>query len=177
MLLLLILCTACGGGGGTPTAPGVPVTPTPVPIDISGVWTGTATSLADSGTCVAQLSSAGTVPSRWVFTGAAGLFQGTETLNDGLACEFSVSVSGNSVALRVELARSRPECGIQEYRCVPSTERVRLELDVDRTTFGGEISGNRMELSGTAVWRAYDVSSGRRLEDYSAPGVQSLTKN
>jgi len=112
-----------------------------------------------------------------VFTSTGGLFQGSQTLL-AITCEFSASVSGNHLTLRADLARSRPECGtMQEIRCLSGSQRIRLELDVDRTTFGGEISGNRLELSGTAIWRAYEIGSGRRLEDYNAPGVQSLTKN
>jgi len=138
---------------------------------------GTATSLPDSGTCLAEVSQTGTAAVRWLFVRSAHSFQATETvLMSGFTCEFVATVSGTTITIRPDLARSQRSCGVHEVYCQPVDKRLRIELEVDRSAFSGEVRGNHMDLSGVSVWRAYDVATGKRLEDYQAPGTLSLDR-
>jgi len=93
VLLLLVVAAGCvgGGGGSRPTEP-----PPAANASIQGTWTGTATSLSASGTCLADNFQPLTVSVRWLVQQTGTSFTASETLNNAITCPFAGTVSGNS---------------------------------------------------------------------------------
>ena len=172
LLLVLTLLIGCGDGGGRgPTEP-----PPPRPdANIDGFWTGTASSLAARGTCLAQSFLPVTVAVDWTIRQTGDSFTATEVLNGAQVCAFTGTVQGNRVDFRPDLSRSQGTCGVQNLAC-SGLRPVQIELSTSRSDMIGIVDGNRMTITSTAVWRAFDRESGNSLGDYEVSGRQDLTR-
>jgi len=169
--LFLAAGLSCSGGGSGPSEPPAPS------VSIQGIWTGTATSVSASGTCLADNFHPATVPVRWEITQSGADFIGTQTLNNAITCPFFGTVSGSTVLFFPLASSSTPACTVQSVVCPSNPGRVlKIELHTDRTLQTATVTGNRMSASGSAVWRVTDVQTGQLIGEYTVQGTQSLQK-
>lgn len=171
-LLILTLLPGCSDGAGSPTEP----EPTPQPTaNINGFWSGTAASLSARGTCLAGEFLPVTVAVDWSIRQTGTSFTATEVLNGVQVCAFTGTVRGDRVTFEPDLARSQGVCGAQNLAC-PGLRPVRIELSTARSDMVGIVDGNRMTITSTMVWRAFDRDTGNSLGDYEVSGRQDLTR-
>jgi hypothetical protein len=170
-LLILALLTGCGDGGGRG-----PTEPSPRPdVNINGFWTGTASSLTARGTCLADSFLPVTVAVDWSIRQTGDSFTATEVLNGAQVCAFTGTVRGDRVTFRPDLSRSQGVCGLQNLAC-SGLRPVQIELSTSRSGMIGVVDGNRMTITSTTVWRAFDRETGNSLGDYEVAGRQELTR-
>jgi hypothetical protein len=146
---------------------------------IQGTWTGTATSLSASGTCLADNFQPLTVPVRWIFQQTGGSFTAMETLNNAITCPFTGTVSGNTVTFAPGLARSPAGCGDQDLPCISTRGGIQLvhaALQASRSIETGTVNGSQMKLAGTSIWKVTDVQTGAALGEFQVTGSQDLQK-
>lgn len=167
-LALLIGCDGSGGGGPTEPRPGPDV-------NINGFWSGTASSLSAQGTCLADEFLPVTVPVDWSIRQTGSTFTATEVLNGAQVCAFTGTVRGDRVDFRPDLGRSQGVCGLQNLAC-PGLRPVQIELSTSRSDMIGDVDGNRMTITSTMVWRAFDRETGNFLGEYEVRGRQDLTR-
>ncbi len=168
-----------GGGGGSPTAPPAPG---PSPANISGAWTGTTTTTAISGTCLADTGTAGGLPltlsSDWVVRQDGSSIAVSRTINHLLTCGFVGTIQGSTFSLRYDFSNSPPACGptLQSVCTVPRFRPIRLELQPDRSSFSGTVSGSTMTVRAAGISKVYDAGSGQYLGEFESQGVDELRR-
>lgn len=179
-LTLVAAATGCGGGGGgSPTAPSPP---TPSPTNISGAWTGTSTTTAVSGTCLADTATAGGLPftlsSDWVVQQAGSSISVSRTINHVLTCAFTGTIQGSTFSLRYDFSNSPPACGpsLETVCTVPRFRIVRLEFQLDQSAHSGTVSGSTITMNGTGISKVYDARSGEYLGEFESRGVDELRR-
>jgi hypothetical protein len=159
-----------GGGGSSPTEPSNPSA------SIQGTWTGTATSVSASGTCLARDFRPLTVPAKWVIQQSGATFTGQQTLNNVITCPFRGTVSGSSVSFVPEAGGSA-FCTVQTIICSNDPGRIlRMELRADRAVQAGTVAGDRISASGSSTWRITVAQTGQVVGDYEVRGTQELRR-
>lgn len=172
LLTALLVLAACGGGGGS----GGPTEPPPVPdANVQGSWSGTASTVAARGTCLAEGFLPVTVPVIWTMRQNGTSVVGVEQLNVAQTCAFTGTVRGNTVTFALEARSSDGTCSRQNLACA-GTRAVQIELVPGSTTFIGTVDGNRMRIDSVSVWRVTETSTGNNLGEYQVTGRQDLQR-
>ena len=171
LVLATGILSCSGGGGGTPSEPSNPT------VSIQGVWVGTATSLAASGTCLADNFHPLTVPVRWEIAQSGSVFTAQQTLNNAVVCPFTGTVSGATVTFLAQPSSTTPACTVQSVVCPNNPGRVLTsELQLSQSLQTATVVGNKMSPTGTAVWRVTDAQTGQLIGEYRVQETQSLQK-
>jgi hypothetical protein len=171
-LAALLILAACGGGGGGSG----PTEPPPVPnANVQGTWVGTASTVSARGTCLEEGFLPVSVPVVWTMRQNGSAVVAVEDLNAALACTFTGTVRGNSVAFTLEARSSDGRCSVQNLACT-GPRAVQIELIPGSTTFTGTVDGNRMRIDSLSVWRVTETSTGNNLGEYRVTGRQDLQR-